>query len=191
MQVERPVLSGAGSGGRVSSTWVTYPLVRNTAEKSATRPHRLSRLGRAKLLMRVSGARGWACARLAGWWGNGSPRRRSVAGLRGRSATLGLRTAQTPTGGSSEEFSAMGATLTEQRRVQEDGLRIVNCFSLGRARTVPEEQAPANYVPAAAVIRRGRALSGVTGRKAHAGGAARLGLQLPAQPGERLEDGST
>jgi hypothetical protein len=69
----------------------------------------------------------------------------------------------------------MGETLTEQRRVQDDGLRVVNCFSQGRARTVPGEQAPANYVPAAAVIRRGRALSGVTGRKAHAGG--RLSLE--------------
>src|SRR5204863_4983819 len=133
------------------------------------------------------GARG----RLAGWWGKGLPRRRSVAGLRGRSATLGLRTAQTPTEGSSEQFSAMGASLTEQRRVQDEGLRVVNCFSWGGKRTVPKEEAPANYVPAAAVIRRGRALSGVTGRKAHAGGVARLGLQLPAQPGERLEDGST
>ena len=37
-------------------------------------------------------------------------------------------TAQTPTGGSSKEFSAMGASLTEQRRVQDDGLRVVNCF---------------------------------------------------------------
>src|SRR5437868_974080 len=117
------------------------------------------------------GARG----RLAGWWGKGLPRRRSVAGLRGRSATLGLRTAQTPTGGSSEEFSAMDASLTEQRRVQEDAFRSVNCFSVGRARTVPQEEAPANYVPAAAVIRRGRALSGVTGRKGHAGGPTRLG----------------
>src|SRR5438067_11088318 len=117
------------------------------------------------------GARG----RLAGWWGNGSPRPRSVAGLRGRSATLGLRTAQTPTGGSSEEFSATDASLTEQRRVQDEGLRIVNCFSWGRARTVRKQEAPANYVPAAAVIRRGRALSGVTGRKAHAGGPTRLG----------------
>ncbi len=36
--------------------------------------------------------------------------------------------------------------------------------------TVPYEEAPANYVPAAAVIRRGRALSGITGRKAHVGG---------------------
>jgi hypothetical protein len=69
----------------------------------------------------------------------------------------------------------MGATLNEQRRVQDDGLRIVNCFSLGRARTVPEEEAPANYVPAAAVIRRGRALSGFIGRKASAGGLSRLG----------------
>jgi hypothetical protein len=128
----------------------------------------------------ATGAGRWARGRLAGWWGKSLPRRRSVAGLRGRSATLGLRTAQTPTGGSSEEFSAMEATLTEQRRVQEDGLRIVNCFSGGRARTVPQEEAPANYVPAAAVIRRGRALSGVTGRKGHVGGHRRLGLQLPA-----------
>ena len=36
--------------------------------------------------------------------------------------------------------------------------------------TVPKEQAPANYVPAAAVIRRGRALSGMTGRKGCVGG---------------------
>ncbi len=69
----------------------------------------------------------------------------------------------------------MGASLTEQRRVQEDGLRVVNCFSWGREWTVPEEEAPANYVPAAAVIRRGRALSGVTGRKGHAGGLLRPG----------------
>ena len=36
--------------------------------------------------------------------------------------------------------------------------------------TVPEEEATANYVPAAAVIRRWRALSGITGRKGCAGG---------------------
>ncbi len=64
----------------------------------------------------------------------------------------------------------MGESLNEQRRVQEEGFRIVNCFSLGRERTVPEEEASANYVPAAAVIRRRRALSGFIGRKARAGG---------------------
>ena len=36
--------------------------------------------------------------------------------------------------------------------------------------TVPKEEAPANYVPAAAVIRRGRALSGFIGRKGYVGG---------------------
>ena len=36
--------------------------------------------------------------------------------------------------------------------------------------TVPEEEATANYVPAAAVIRRWQALSGFTGRKGSVGG---------------------
>jgi hypothetical protein len=36
--------------------------------------------------------------------------------------------------------------------------------------TVPAEEAPANYVPAAAVIRKGRALSGIIGRKGRVGG---------------------
>jgi hypothetical protein len=66
----------------------------------------------------------------------------------------------------------MGESLTQRRRVGDDGLRIVNPFSPGRGRTVLGEEAPANYVPAAAVIRRGRALSGFTGRKERVGGHA-------------------
>jgi hypothetical protein len=66
----------------------------------------------------------------------------------------------------------MGESLTQRRRVEDDGFRPVNSFSPGRERTVPVESAPANYVPAAAVIRRGRALSGFTGRKERAGGRA-------------------
>jgi hypothetical protein len=64
----------------------------------------------------------------------------------------------------------MGESLTERRRVGEEGLRVVKPCQVGRDRTVPLEEAPANYVPAAAVIRRGRALSGITGRKEHVGG---------------------
>jgi hypothetical protein len=68
--------------------------------------------------------------------------------------------------------------VTQQRRVEEDGLRVVNSFQLGRrfsgeqplGLTVPSQEAPANYVPAAAVIRRGLALSGIIGRKARVGG---------------------
>jgi hypothetical protein len=40
--------------------------------------------------------------------------------------------------------------------------------------TVPEEEAAANYVPAAAVIRRQRALFGITGRKECVGGVVSL-----------------
>ena len=64
----------------------------------------------------------------------------------------------------------MGASLMQQRRVKEEGLRVVNFCPKGRRMTVPLEEAPANYVPAAAVTRRGRALSGITGRKECVGG---------------------
>ena len=37
--------------------------------------------------------------------------------------------------------------------------------------TVPAEEAAANYVPAAAVIRRQQALFGITGRKEYVGGS--------------------
>ncbi len=75
----------------------------------------------------------------------------------------------------------MGATLIQPFRVSEEGLRVVKLFrqerngvpEYGMLMTVPEEEAPANYVPAAAVIRRVRALIGVTGRKACAGGSIR------------------
>ncbi len=72
----------------------------------------------------------------------------------------------------------MGASLIQPCRVSEEGLRVVKLFRQERngscqyreLMTVPEEEAPANYVPAAAVIRRVQALIGITGRKACAGG---------------------
>ncbi len=48
--------------------------------------------------------------------------------------------------------------------------------------TVPLEEAPANYVPAAAVIRRGRALSGIIGHKGRVGGVLSWVLKALAQP---------
>jgi len=47
--------------------------------------------------------------------------------------------------------------------------------------TVPAEEASANYVPAAAVIRRMRALFGITGRKEYVGGVISLILKTGAQ----------
>ena len=49
--------------------------------------------------------------------------------------------------------------------------------------TVPFKKAPANYVPAAAVIRRERALSGFIGCKACVGGL----LSLRFKPGAQLQ----
>ncbi len=49
-------------------------------------------------------------------------------------------TAQTPTGGSSKESSPMGASLREQRRVEDDGLRVVNSFRGGRNGRYPQKQ---------------------------------------------------
>ncbi len=64
----------------------------------------------------------------------------------------------------------MGASLIQPCRVGDEGPRVVKPFSAGKIMTVPAEEAPANFVPAAAVIRRGLALLGITGRKAHVGG---------------------
>ena len=73
-------------------------------------------------------------------------------------------------------------TLTEQRRVKEEVIRYVNFCHRGRTVdigndiqvTVLYKKATANYVPAAAVIRRWRALSGIIGRKEGAGGTKGL-----------------
>jgi hypothetical protein len=91
----------------------------------------------------------------------------------------------------------MDESLTEQRRVSDEGFRIVKLCCQGRMigrvtalnMTVPEKKAPANYVPAAAVIRRGQALSGIIGRKARAGGHLSLVYKPRAQPLDALETG--
>jgi hypothetical protein len=91
----------------------------------------------------------------------------------------------------------MDESLTEQRRVSDEGFRIVKLCCQGRKAgrvtafglTVPEKKAPANYVPAAAVIRRGQALSGIIGRKARAGGCLSLVYNPRAQPMVALETG--
>ena len=76
----------------------------------------------------------------------------------------------------------MGESLTEQRRVSDEGLRVVKLCCKGRKisrgndtdLTVPYQKATANYVPAAAVIRRWQALSGIIGRKGCVGGLLSL-----------------
>ena len=60
----------------------------------------------------------------------------------------------------------------QRRRVSEEVFRYVKLYQQGIKKKVPDEEAPANYVPAAAVIRRGQAVSGVTGCKGSVDGKA-------------------
>ncbi len=72
----------------------------------------------------------------------------------------------------------MGETLTQQRRVSDEGFRVVKLCQVRRNHMVLispyadgiTEGSTANSVPAAAVIRGVRALFGFTGRKERVGG---------------------
>ena len=76
----------------------------------------------------------------------------------------------------------MGETLMQRRRVEEEGLRIVKLCCKRKTVDIGNDvqvmvsyqKATANYVPAAAVIRRWQALSGMIGRKGCVGGALSL-----------------
>ncbi len=76
----------------------------------------------------------------------------------------------------------MGESLTQQRRVSDEGFRVVKLCQGERSLlwlipiylTVPLKEAPANSVPAAAVIRGVQALFGIIGRKARVGGLLSL-----------------
>ena len=80
----------------------------------------------------------------------------------------------------------MEGTLNEQCRVSEEGLRIVKLCCKRKTVDIGNDvqvmvsyqKATANYVPAAAVIRRWQALSGMIGRKASVGGV----LSPPSNP---------
>ena len=76
----------------------------------------------------------------------------------------------------------MEGTLNEQCRVSEEGFRIVKLCCKRKTVDIGNDvqvmvsyqKATANYVPAAAVIRRWQALSGIIGRKGCVGGALSL-----------------
>ena len=72
----------------------------------------------------------------------------------------------------------MGASLTERRRVRDEGLRVVNRCRRGGSRRgyspvvdLSAEEGRAKFVPAAAVIRTVQTLFGITGLKGYVGGA--------------------
>ena len=76
----------------------------------------------------------------------------------------------------------MGASLIQQYYVSDESYFGCKALSSGRIMTVPEEEVPANSVPAAAVIRGGRVLFGMTGRKESVGGLLSEAQKFRAQP---------
>ena len=125
---------------------------------------------------------GWGRGPLGSRRGRGPPSRRWVAGLRGRSATLGLRYG--PDSYGRQQWGILRNGGNPDAATPRAGRRPSGCkpLSAGKTSTVPAEEAPANYVPAAAVIRRGRALSGFIGRKARVGGRLSGTSNPGAQP---------
>ena len=118
-------------------------------------------------------AYGWTRVRLDSWWGNGSPSQRSVAELRGWSAALGLR--HGPDSYGRQQWGILRNGGNPDAATPRAGRRSSDCKLLSQGKktvTVPCEKVTANYVPAAAVIRRWQALSGFTGCKGCVGGFA-------------------
>ena len=73
-----------------------------------------------------------------------------------------------------QQWGILGNGRKPDPATPREGRRFSDCKPLSSVKivTVAEEEAPANYVPAAAVIRRERALSGFTGCKGCVGGLA-------------------
>ena len=72
-----------------------------------------------------------------------------------------------------QQLGILGNGGNSDPATPREGRRFSDCKLLicgKKQMMVPQEKAPANYVPAAAVIRREQALSGMTGRKGSVGG---------------------
>ena len=110
----------------------------------------------------------------ASWRGNGPPRRRRVAGLRGRPATLELRHGPDTYGWQQSRIFHNGGNpdgATPRGGLRSSDCKLLSCESKAReGLIVSQEEETANSVPAAAVIQRSQALFGITGRKGCAGG---------------------
>ena len=135
------------------------------------------------MLSKEQSAWRWAHIWLDSWWGNGSPSLRSVAGLRGWTATLELRYG--PDSYGRQQWGILGNGRKPDPATPREGRRPSGCKLLlpgTKDVTVPGEKATANYVPAAAVIRRWQALSGFTGCKGRVGGDASWEWNPWAQP---------
>src|SRR5258708_8105764 len=137
----------------------------------------------------MSFASGGAHVVLAGWRGNGPPRRRCLAGVRARPAPLALR--HWPDSYGRLQSRIFGNGRKPDRATPRVRRRPSGCKALSRGRNAarldrPLEEARAKFVPAAAVRRTVRTLFGFTGLKGRVRGRPSQGWNLSAPPGKGL-----
>ena len=130
---------------------------------------------------------GWGCVPSARRWGKGLPWRRRIAGLRGGPATGALRHGSHSYG--RQQLGIFPNGRKPEGATPREGRRSSDRKPLNPRRKAPTRGddgsggiAPANSVPAAAVIRRVQALPGITGRKGRVGGPISPTLKTEAQP---------
>ena len=158
---------------------MTCPLEGDNLRKLKLRPHKTPGIDPRSESEQIFGSdltEGGAREPLASWGGKSLPRRRWLAGLRGRTATLELR--HGPDSYGRQQWGILGNGRKPDPATPRGGRRPSGrkLLSEGKKKmTVPLEEAPANSVPAAAVRRGGLALFGITGRKGRAGGLGSFG----------------
>ena len=145
MQVERRTLDGVFgqrigilSGGRVSNAWGTCLGEGNNTVKIVLIPHNAvgSHGSDCQRFIALRWPRVW----LGSWWGNGPPSRRSVAGLRGWPATLGLR--HGPDSYGRQQWGILGNGRKPDPATPREGRRLSGCkllLSGTKQMTVPDE----------------------------------------------------
>ena len=124
------------SGGRVSNAWATCRIQGDNTRKRVLIPHK--RTSAAWHGVKNSGGIRWARVRLAGWRGSGPPRRRSVAGLRGRTATLGLRHGPDSYGRQQWGILHNGGNPDAATPRERRSISVCKALSAGKKMTVPD-----------------------------------------------------
>ena len=125
------------SGERVSNAWTTCPLQGDSSGKLLIIPH-IAFISHEKEEKARKGGRGGVRVRLASWRGNGPPKRRSVAGLRGRTATLGLRHGPNSCGRQQWGILHNGGNPDAATPRERRSISVCKALSAGKKMTVPD-----------------------------------------------------
>ena len=120
----------------MSNAWVTCLTLGDNSQKWLLIPHKRTR--DACPGVKNSGGVRWTRVGLASWQGSGLPRRRSIAGLRGWTATLGLR--HGPDSYGRQQWGILHNGGTPDAATPSEGRSISVCklLSAGKKMTVPD-----------------------------------------------------